>query len=213
MPMSQDTAMHHPAAEICHTRTASTTVLPAHGDQCDRASWCPAHRGGYPRSTTQCGGRLVGRKEAAFGQCSAGAARARRGECSCRCRSTVPVGVNDSTSARKVSCSGRAAQLVMWVHREAMKPAYVCVVECLSGSVWRWGQCPAAIDSRAWQNQNVRSKVTIHRQSPTRCAARPTRRSAQPACGARAPGARRSRPPPPPPPHRRFALPRCEATR
>ena len=138
--------MHHPAAEICHTRTASTTVLPAHGDQCDRASWCPAHRGGYPRSTTQCGGRLVGRKEAAFGQCSAGAALARRGECSCRCRSTVPVGVNDSTSARKVSCSGRAAQLVMWVHREAMKPACVCVVECLSGSVWRGGQCPAAID-------------------------------------------------------------------
>ena len=164
IPMSQDTAMHHPAAEICHTRTASTTVLPAHGDQCDRASWCPAHRGGYPRSTTQCGGRLVGRKEAAFGQCSAEAARARRGECSHRCRSTVPVGVNDSTSARKVSCSGRAAQLVMWVHREAMKPACVCVVECLSGSVWRGGASvpPRSILFRLGRIRTCGGLVTIH---------------------------------------------------
>ena len=110
--------------------------LPAHGGP--MRSRIMVSRTPYPRSTPPCDGRLVGRKEAAFGQCSAGAARARRGECSYRCR-TVPVGVNDSTSARKVSCSGRAAQLVMWVHREAMKPAYVCVVECLSGSVWRGG--------------------------------------------------------------------------
>ena len=81
------------------------------------------------------------------------------------------MGVNDSTSARKVSCSGRAAQLVMWVYREAMKPACVCVVECLSGSVWRGGSVPPRSILRAWCSRirtcGQRSPFTDHHKRDT----------------------------------------------
>ena len=148
--MSQDTAMHHPAAETCHTRTASTNVLPAHGGPMRSrimVSRTSRELSSQHMQRTAAGVSLEGKRlhsgSAAQGQRARGGGNARIGAAA-QCRR---MGVNDSTSARKVSCSGRAAQLVMWVHREAVKPACVCVVECLSGSVWRGGQCPAAIDS------------------------------------------------------------------
>ena len=179
MPMSQDTAIHHPAAERCHTRIAvhHRSGGGREGSHpCRRTPQCTTPRQRHvtpgPRAPPYClrmgtnaiahhgvphiegaalaaqrsavGVSLEGKRlhsgSAVQGQRARGARIGAAAQC-------WRMGVNDSTSARKVSCSGRAAQLVMWVYREAMKPACVCVVECLSGSVWRGGQCPAAIDS------------------------------------------------------------------
>ena len=159
--MSQDTATHHPAAETCHTRTASTAALPAcawgtnaiahHGVPHIEGATLAAHR----RATgVSLEGKRLHSGSAVQGQ------RARGGEAAfgaaAQCRR---MGVHDSTSARKVSCSGRSAQLVMWVHREAMKPACVCVVECLSGSVWRGGASvpPRSILFRLEQGESERA--------------------------------------------------------
>ena len=70
IPISQDTAIYHPAAERCRTRIAV--------HRCTACAWGNAiaqhgvaHRGSYPRSPPPYGGRLVGRNGAACGSDSA----------------------------------------------------------------------------------------------------------------------------------------------
>ena len=133
--------MSHPDRE--HQRTAcawGTNAIAHHGVPHIEGAALAAQRSAVGVSLE---GKRLHSGSAVQGQRARRGGNARIGAAA-QCRR---MGVNDSTSARKVSCSGRAAQLVMWVYREAMKPACVCVVECLSGSVWRGGQCPAAIDS------------------------------------------------------------------
>ena len=115
--------MSHPDRE--HRRAACLRM----GDQCDRASWCPTSRELPSQHTAVQRASRWNERGSIRAVQYRGSARAEGGMlgAAAQCRR---MGVNDSISARKVSCSGRAAQLVMWVYREAMKPARVCVVEC-----------------------------------------------------------------------------------
>ena len=80
IPISQDTAMYHPAAERCRTRIAvHRCTACAWGNAIAQQTWCPACRGSCPRSPPPHSGRLVGRNGAACGSDSAAQGQRARG--------------------------------------------------------------------------------------------------------------------------------------